>query len=250
MKKNNSLYNLRNFMDSTAITLYSPIHHQAPQEANEGPDYSYSSTNKTLIITSIALFAIAFVAFVTLVVKSSHKDFGSTGMYLLSTVGMCFGATVGSLTSFGAIILRNADIAGRQLAFAQTCKKPDIQMHYLSSAAQKGNKEAIQVEYMMGQNLMLEALKETNKEVKAHKFEEGLMIFDRSAVHSQRDDAGKYLNTELNIELRNKLITELNDGHLNQHNFEKHTKLYWNAIVNVMYANKMKCIDNLNWEPT
>ncbi|MBA3237407.1 MAG: hypothetical protein H0T62_03535 [Parachlamydiaceae bacterium] len=112
------------------------------------------------------------------------KNFGA-GMKMLSTIGLIFGITVGSLTTFGAINLRSIYIAERQLSFAKACTNPNLQIEYLSFAAQIGNKKAIQIEYAIGQNLMLEALNETDKEVKAHKFEEVLKIFDRSAVHSQ-----------------------------------------------------------------
>ncbi len=44
-------------MDSTSITLYSPIHQvQGLQETNGAPDYSYSRENKILIITSVVFF--------------------------------------------------------------------------------------------------------------------------------------------------------------------------------------------------
>lgn len=235
-------------MDATSNTIFSPVQQNVPQENGDGPDYSYSLGSKALIITSVALFAIAIVGIAVFATMLSSGAVLGVGAVLLSALAISGGIAGGVLTAFGADAYHTNEIAERELAFAKTSDNFAAQLKYYSKTAQNFNIfsdnrentiEAIKWEYTTGKDLMLKALRETDEKVKSQKFEEGLKIFENSADHTcySNGRVEKYLSTH--SELRDQLKKEFNDSNSK---FEDRAIRYWNHIVDHSSYNK-------HWEP-
>lgn len=218
-------------------TLKLSLEHQPCLDISSGPDYSFSCKSKALVITSVALFAIALVGLAATTVL-----FGTLG-----TVGLCMlaftavnGVIGGLAFAFGASACRTKEIASRDLAFANTCDNSDLQFQYYSKTAQTGNIDAIRWGYETGQHLILEAFSEIDENEKALKFKKGLRLFDSSAAFSAMGN--NFLNSSKNeniINVRIAFTKELNEQKQETHSFKQATINYWSFLVINIYRDRV-----------
>lgn len=148
--------------------------------SNNLPNYNYYLDSKLLILAGVALAAIGLVGVSFSII--SFSIFTPLWIIPIAFSPLIFGGA-GGLVALAFQVYRTR-IAKEEFIFAESQPDADSKLKYYSKAAQNGYVLAIQREYNIGKNLILQSCVNENTKESDLMYKKGLGIINQSIFHS------------------------------------------------------------------